>query len=236
LTEESKRFAAVVGSPGARDVSVAPYQEEPRDVPIRFVIEATREATRSGLIPMVIAASVEGRATAKAAYDRLLGSAAQLYTRNVEHYRLLQERTVSITTPDGRLDESFAWAKVGMDKGMATNPLLGTGLLAGFRTSGESERPGYAWFFGRDALWTALALDACGDFPAARTALAFLKRYQRADGKIPHEVSQSASLVPWFTDYPYPWNSADATPLYVIAHADHWRTTGDRAFLKESWE
>jgi glycogen debranching enzyme len=236
LTEESKRFAAVVGSPGARDVSVAPYQEEPRDVPIRFVIEATREATRSGLIPIVMAASVEGRASAKAIYDRLLGSAAQLYARNVKHYRLLQERTVSIATPDARLDESFAWAKVGMDKGMTTNPLLGTGLVAGFRTSGDSERPGYAWFFGRDALWTALALDACGDFPAARTALTFLRTYQRADGKIPHEVSQSASLVPWFTDYPYPWNSADATPLYVIAHADHWRTTGDRGFLKESWE
>jgi hypothetical protein len=25
-----------------------------------------------------------------------------------------------------------------------------------------------------------------------------------------------------------PWASADATPLYVIAHADYWRATGDR--------
>src|SRR5439155_1434052 len=85
-------------------------------------------------------------------------------------------------------------------------------LLAGFRTSGESERPGFAWLFGRDALWTALALDAEGDVAATRTALDFLKKYQRADGKIPHEISQSAAFIPWFTDYPYPWNSADATP------------------------
>jgi glycogen debranching enzyme len=236
LTEESKRFVAVVGSPRARDVSVMPYQEEPRDVPTRFVIEAPGEATSSGLIPIVMAASVEGRAVATTTYDRLLGSVAELYGRNVEHYRTLQDQTVSIATPDARLDESFAWAKVGLDKGMATNPLLGTGLVAGYRTSGDSERPGYAWFFGRDALWTALALDACGDFAATRTALAFLKKYQRLDGKIPHEVSQSASLVPWFTDYPYPWNSADATPLYVVAHADYWRATGDRDFLKASWE
>ena len=70
----------------------------------------------------------------------------------------------------------FAWAKVGMDKGMATNPLLGTGLLAGFRTSGESERPGFAWMFGRDALWTALAITSYGDFAATRTALDFLRQ------------------------------------------------------------
>ena len=59
---------------------------------------------------------------------------------------------------------------------------------------------------------------------------------QRADGKVPHEISQSAPWLQWFTDYPYPWNSADASPLFVIAHADHWRATGDRAFLDESFE
>jgi glycogen debranching enzyme len=134
------------------------------------------------------------------------------------------------------VDTAFAWAKVGIDKGIAQNPLLGAGILAGFRTSGESERPGFAWMFGRDALWTALALTSAGDFEATRTALDFLRRYQRADGKIPHEISQSASLVRWWEDYEYPWASADATPLYVIAHGDHWAATGDRAFLDASWE
>ena len=121
---------------------------------------------------------------------------------------------------------------MGIDKGLATNPLLGTGLVAGFRTSGESERPGFAWFFGRDALWTTLATNADGDFATTRTALEFLRRYQRQDGKIPHEISQSASLVPWFDQYPYAWASADATPLYVIAHAEYFRATGDRDFLE----
>ena len=37
FTEESKRYAAVIGSPDAGDLSVMPYQEEPRDVPVRFV-------------------------------------------------------------------------------------------------------------------------------------------------------------------------------------------------------
>ncbi|HWT02806.1 MAG TPA: GH116 family glycosyl hydrolase [Pyrinomonadaceae bacterium] len=236
ITEESRRFAGVVGSPAGRDVSQMPYQEEPRDVPSRFLIEVSPEQLKTGFIPIVIAGSVEGREKAKAAYDRLLGSAQALYESNVAYYERLERETTGIRTPDERLDKAFSWAKVGVDKGIATNPLLGTGLLAGFRTSGESERPGFAWFFGRDSMWTALALNSYGDFDSARTALEFLKKFQRADGKIPHEISQSASLIPWFTDYEFPWASADATPLYVITHADYWRTTGDMEFLKANWD
>jgi glycogen debranching enzyme len=236
ITEESRRFVGVVGSPAGRDVSLMPYQEEPRDVPSRFYIETSPEDLKTSFIPIIIAGSVEGREKAKAAYDRLLGSTQSLYESNVAYYERLERETTSIWTPDERLNTAFSWAKVGVDKGIATNPFLGTGLLAGFRTSGESERPGFAWFFGRDAMWTALALDSDGDFRSTRTALEFLKKFQRADGKIPHEISQSASLIPWFTDYEFPWASADATPLYVIAHADYWRTTGDTEFLRANWD
>ncbi len=236
LTEETHRFAGMIGSPAARDISVMPYQEEPRDVPAEFVIEASLETTKSQFIPIVIAGSVAGRDQAKASYDKLLNTAQSLYENNVAYYERLQKETVGINTPDERLNTAFAWAKVGVDKGIATNPFLGTGLVAGFRTSGESERPGFAWFFGRDALWTSLAITSYGDFAATRMALDFLKKFQRADGKIPHEISQSASLLPWFTDYPYPWASADATPLYVIAHADYWRASGDLDFIKANWD
>jgi hypothetical protein len=235
ITEESKRFAGVIGSPGARDLSVMPYQEEPRDVPARFEVDVRPEAARTHFVPIVIAGSLEGRDKAKETYDRLLRSARELYEANVAYYRSLEERTLQVDTPDDRLDRALRWAKVGVDKGLATNPLLGTGLVAGFRTSGESERPGFAWMFGRDALWTSLGIHSYGDFPAARTALEFLRKLQRDDGKVPHEISQSATLLPWFRDYEFPWASADATPLYVILQADHWRFTGDREFLRESW-
>jgi glycogen debranching enzyme len=236
LTEESKRFVGMIGSPAGRDVSVMPYQEEPRDVPTRFLIETSPEELKTSYIPIIIAGSVEGREKAKATYDHLLSSVQSLYENNVAYYEHLQNETTSIKTPDERFNTAFSWAKVGVDKGIATNPFLGTGLLAGFRTSGESERPGFAWYFGRDAMWTTLAINSYGDFRSVRTALEFLKKFQRADGKIPHEISQSASLIPWFTDYEFPWASADATPLYVIAHADYWRTTGDTAFLKANWD
>src|SRR5215211_5188676 len=236
ITEESKRFVGVIGSPAARDVSVMPYQEEPRDVPVQFSVEASAEALKTHFIPIVITGGVEGKDKTKATYQRLLASIPALYEKNVAYYQRLQNETTSVNTPDERLNKAFQWAKVGTDKGVATNPYLGTGLIAGFRTSGDSERPGFAWFFGRDAMWTALATTSYGDLATTRAALEFLKKFQRADGKIPHEISQSASLIPWFTDYPYPWASADATPLYVIVHADYWRAGGDAEFLRANWD
>jgi glycogen debranching enzyme len=236
ITEETHRFVGVVGSPLSRDISVMPFQEEPRDVPIQFVMDVPLDAMKSHFIPIVIAGATEGREKAKETYDRLLANAEQLYEKNVAHYERLQNETVKVETPDERLNTAFKWAKVGIDKGVATNPMLGTGLVAGFRTSGESERPGFAWFFGRDALWTSFALNSTGDFATTRMALEFLKKFQRTDGRVPHEISQSAALIPWFTDYPYAWASADATPLYVIAQADYWRASGDTEFLKASWE
>lgn len=236
LTEESRRFAGVIGSPSGQDVSLMPYQEEPRDVPIRFVIEATPKQAADSYIPIVIAGSAQGADHATATWRRVLGSIRGLHDQTVAHYRALAARTTTIDTPMDQVDAAFAWAKVGIDKGLVTNPLLGTGLVAGFRTSGESERPGFAWFFGRDALWTVLASTSIGDFDTVRTALSFLQKFQRDDGKIPHEISQSASLIPWFTDYPYAWASADATPLYIIAHADYWRASGDLDFVKRNWE
>jgi glycogen debranching enzyme len=236
ITEETGRFVGVVGSPAARDVSVMPYQEEPRDVPAEFTVSVPPDELKTGFVPVVIAGSVKGRADAQAAYRRILGSARALYEKNVEHYRRLLEETTQVITPDARVNEALQWAKVGIDKGVVENPQLGTGLVAGFRTAGESERPGFAWFFGRDSMWTALAVDSYGDFETVRAALSFLKKFQRADGKIPHEISQSAALIPWFTDYPYPWASADATPLYVIAYADYLRATGDLKFIRDNWD
>jgi glycogen debranching enzyme len=235
LSEESGRFAGRILVTGGVDRSVMPYQEEPRDVPLEFSIGVTPDRARQGFIPIVITGAIDGRAAARTASDRIAADIPALYKKTVEHYRTLLDTAAVTDTPDSRMNRAFEWAVIGMDKGFATNPALGTGLVAGFRTSGNSERPGFAWFFGRDALWTSLALTASGRSAAAKTALEFLAKFQREDGKIPHEISQSATLVPWFTDFPYAWASADATPLYVIAHADVWRAGGDRAFLERYW-
>ena len=88
--------------------------------------------------------------------------------------------------------------------------------------------------------WSGCALDfvrpECeGDFETARTALDFLSRFQRDDGKIPHEIAQTATLVDWFKKYPYGFASADATPLYIIAFNDYVVHSGDAAFAIKEW-
>ncbi len=96
-------------------------------------------------------------------------------------------------------------------------------------------RPGFAWFFGRDTFWTSFALTASGDLATARAGIDFIAKFQRDDGKIPHEISQSASLVPWFQNFPYGYASADATPLYVIAVRNFVQASGDIAFARAHW-
>ena len=146
------------------------------------------------------------------------------------------DRTVSISVPDKQIQSAYDWARISLRKTLADNPLLGKGLMAGIGGSKGAYRPGYGWFFGRDSFWCSLALTAEGDYETARAAIAFISHFQRADGKIPHEISQSASLTQWFDKYPWAYSSADGTPLFVIALEDYVSGSGDDAFLGEQWE
>lgn len=184
---------------------------------------------------IVLAASVQGRAEAEAAYQHLTEQYPQLLRQSADYYRDYLSKTVSVELPDEELQRAYDWSRVSMIQGLVTNPYLGTGLVAGYRTSGESQRPGFAWFFGRDSMWTSLALDASGDFATTRKALEFIGKYQREDGKIPHEIAQGANFVNWFKDYPYAYASADATPLYIITMNDYVIESGDTAFAQVKW-
>jgi hypothetical protein len=42
--------------------------------------------------------------------------------------------------------------------------------------------------------------------------------------------------VNWFTDFPYPYASVDATPLYIIAANDYVTQSGDAAFARDKWD
>jgi len=90
-----------------------------------------------------------------------------------------------------------------MLQGMVNNPFLGTGLVAGYRNLGRESAPRVRLgFFGRDSLWTSLALNAAGDFATTRAALQFISEFQREDGKMPHEIAtgrQLRSLVQGFS-------------------------------------
>jgi glycogen debranching enzyme len=112
----------------------------------------------------------------------------------------------------------------------ALAPAEETALVAGYYASGDSARPGFGWFFGRDALYTLYAVNGYGDFALSKAELEFLIHRQRADGKIMHEYSQTAARIDWQA-FPYMYAAADATPLFLLAVNDYLRASGDLAFL-----
>jgi glycogen debranching enzyme len=232
--EEQKKFSAFVGSPAAADVRLEYQTNYSASEDSSFHLGITSQGRDAKQI--VITASLNGRDEAENTYKRVASNYSALLKSAEDYYTTYLSHTVSLELPDWQLQEAYDWARISVVQGLVNNPLLGTGLIAGYRTSGQSQRPGFAWFFGRDSMWTALALDAEGDFATARTALEFISKYQRADGKIPHEISQGAGFVDWFKDYPYPYASVDATPLYIVAMEDYLTSSGDVSFVRQKWE
>jgi len=232
--EETRKFVAFVGSPTGGDSHLA-YQTN--------YSASDENSFRLGVTPkgketkaLVIAASTAGMEEASKTYHRLQASYSDEIRKSADYYRDYLAKTISLELQDAALQQAYDWARISTIQGLVTNPYLGTGLVAGYRTSGTSQRPGFAWYFGRDSFWSSFALNAEGDYTTARTAIGFICKYQRQDGKVPHEISQSAGLVPWFKDYPYPYVSADATPLLIIAMNDYAVQSGDLAFAREKWD
>jgi glycogen debranching enzyme len=232
--DEGGKFDALVGSPsavkGAEEFSTNYFSSRQDSI----LLGETRKGSETKLV--VIAAAFEGRASSTNVYDHLAKDYSELLQSSAKYYRDYLDHTVSLKLPDAQLEKAYDWARVSMLQGVVQNPFLGEGLIAGYDTSGDDERPGFAWFFGRDAEWTSLAFDAEGDFSTARSALDFLSKYQRADGKVPHEISQSASFVDWFKNMPYAFSSADATPLFIITVNDYVTRSGDIEFARQKWD
>jgi glycogen debranching enzyme len=171
-----------------------------------------------------------------AVYSRLLEKADGYYEQRVEHARKIREGLASVHTPDEELDLALEWAKVNMDEALACNPDLGCGLVAGYGPSGRGRRPGFGWFFGGDASINILGILPYGGFELARAGLEFQARNRRdGDGKMPHEITQSASRTreDWYRDFPYAYYHADTTPYWIVALWQYWLQTGDTDFVRE---
>src|SRR5262245_12586161 len=231
--EDRQKFAALAGSPTGADPQLE-YETN--------YSGTHRSSMRLGPTPkgrdtklIVIAGSINGRAEAEAAYKRLTTNYQVLLRESAQFYRDYLARTVRVEVPDQDLQRAYDWSRVSLMQGLVSNPTMGDGLIAGYRSSGESYRPGFAWFFGRDSLWCDLALDSEGDFATSKTALEFIAKFQRDDGKIPHEIAQGASFVDWCGAYPYAYASADATPLYIIGVDDYVTQSGDIEFASTNW-
>lgn len=207
------------------------------DVPNQFKIEIRNPKDVAGkFIPIFLAGGKGSRDTVKAVYLNLMKNPEEHYRRTVEHYRSLRAGTLQIETPDRSINLALEWAKIAYDNLMVRNPDLGYGMVAGLGASGTGGRPGFGWFFGGDTYINSFSLNSYGAFETVRDALAFTRKFQRDDGKMPHEVSQGAGYINWFKDYPYAYIHGDTSPFYICAMYDYYRMSGDLQFIRDSWQ
>ncbi|HEV2215100.1 MAG TPA: glycogen debranching protein, partial [Terracidiphilus sp.] len=227
-------FAAAVTMPGAAPGILAPYQERPHFYPAQFKIHIDPARDRGRLFPLLMAYGTTPVAASAHALGTTLASLnAQipaLYKADNDYWQNFLAHATSISTPNKDLDEAFTWAEISIEQLKAISQSGQTALVAGYYESGDSARPGFGWFFGRDALYTLYAVNGFGDFQLSRDELEFLIRRQRADGKIMHEYSQTAAALNW-QQFPYEYAAADSTPLFLLATLDYVRASGDTAFL-----
>jgi hypothetical protein len=228
-------LAGAVTIPGARPGVIAPYQERPQTYPAELKLHIDPVRDHGRLFPLLMAVATTPAAATKAVLGTTLaqlnGSITGAYKAHAERYIRLIASSTSIATPDKALNEAFQWAVVSIEQLRAkAQPSGETALVAGYYASGDSARPGFGWFFGRDALYTLCAVNGYGDFALSKAELEFLINRQRADGKIMHEYSQTAAAIDWQA-FPYMYAAADSTPLFLMAVADYVRSSGDVAFL-----
>jgi len=170
--EDRQKFAALAGSPTASNPRLeyeTNYSGTPRS---SMRLGVTSKGRDTKLI--VVTGSVNGRAEAETSYKQLVSNYQQLLTESAAFYQHYLANTVSVELPDADLQRAYDWSRVSLIQGLVSNPTMGDGLIAGYRASGESYRPGFAWFFGRDSLWCGLALNSEGDFATTKAALEFI--------------------------------------------------------------
>jgi len=238
LHTDSDDLAGAIGMPGTQPGILAPYQERPKFWPLQMILHFDPKRDRDTYFPLLMAVGNNAETAKSSALAeqlaRLNQQTAQLYAQTADYYAHFFNNRLVADTPDKRFDEALRWAEISIDQ-LRVRHGDEVGLVAGFYSSGDSNRPGFGWFFGRDTLYTLFAVDSYGDFKLTREALEFLIKRQRADGKIMHEYSQTAEMVDW-QKLPYEYAAADATPLFLMTMQDYVNASGDTEFLRQHWD
>jgi len=232
LHTDNPELSAAVAMPRTQPGVLAPYQERPKTWPVELRLAFDPAADSGSFFPLLIT-MLTPNAKPGAALAALNERVSRMWQETSDYYAHFFDARLTAETPDAKFDAALRWAELAIDQGKVRFHDE-TGLIAGYYESGDSARPGFAWFFGRDSLWTSYAVNGYGDFDLTKRILEFLIHRQRADRKIMHEFSQTADLVNW-QGTPYFYAAADATPLFVMAIEDYVNASGDLAFLQANW-
>jgi hypothetical protein len=229
-------MAGAIAMPHTRSGILAPYQEKPQVHPVELKLHYDPKIDGAKYFPLLMAVGTTKETATTAALETKLAKIQSLlpkiYGEHADRYAALLDESTAIETPDHSFNDDFRWAEISIEQLKArAQPKGEMGLVAGYYSSGDSARPGFGWFFGRDTLYTLYAINGYGDFKLSREALEFLIARERDDGKVMHEYSQTAAFTDWKAQ-PYMYAAADATPLFLTATWDYVRASGDVEFLK----
>lgn len=236
LHTDFPNMAGAVAMPGTQPGIMAPYQEKPHVYPLQLKLHYDPKRDKDRYFPLLMAegTTVE-TATNHALQEKtstLDAGLRQTYESHEARYSRMLSRLTWISTPDKEFDDDFRWAEISIEQ-LKAQTGEETGLVAGYYSSGDSARPGFGWYFGRDTLYTLYAVNGFGDFALSREALEFLIKRQRDDGKMMHEYTQTSANVDW-RSLPYMYAAADATPLFLTQMLDYVQASGDVDFLRRN--
>ncbi|MFX0061479.1 MAG: amylo-alpha-1,6-glucosidase [Candidatus Hermodarchaeota archaeon] len=231
ISESLKKYNFFVGTPVATNHSFPPAHS-PSDTGNSIEIELPKGKSK---IPLVIIGGKIERDDLETKFQETFNSLIKIDDENSKTWLEIMNSFPIIETPNFQVNQALIYAFLALENAFIENPDLGLGMVAGHGLSYKSTRPGFAWYFGGDCFFNVLALNSIGRHLRSKQALIFFKKYQRADGKIAHEISQSAGMIPWFDKYPYPFYHADTTPMYLLAIWDYFLSFGDKTFLKKIW-
>lgn len=166
-------------------------------------------------------------------YANVMKKPLDVFHSSALYYEDYLDKNLTVVTPDNTFNEGLKWAILSSSQFIVNTPEIGTSLMAGYSSSRKgwggaqkvSGRPGYAWYFGRDAVWAALAFNGLGDFKTVKQVLETLIHFQQVDGKIYHELTSSGSVH---------FDASDATPLFVNLMASYLKNSGDIQFVKDN--
>lgn len=244
IANESKTITSIVGLSGsvhghaAGKFSGFKFDEEslqgiPSDYPeVQFGFHVAVRG-KNEAVSLVFAGSESSQEALKT-FRRLASDPHDVVSSQAKYIRDLFRRSTIIESPSPTFNDGYRWALAATERFFVETPSLGSSLMAGFGTTERgwdggqkvSGRPGYAWYFGRDACWTAFAMLLYGAHEPVREVLQFLGNHQDLNGKILHELTTSGHVH---------YDAADSTPLYIMLMGRYLRTTGDAAFVRSQF-
>lgn len=228
IHDERKLFTAILGVNNAID-----------DYEIKIVDDYTKcgniffELNNNSNFDVVISASNETANKTIQYYLSAFQNPFKIYSESKKHFDYQLKNYLTLKTPNQDFNEGYNWALIGTKKFIVNTPTIGKSLVAGYSTTAKgwngghkiNGRPGYAWYFGRDGVWSGFALLDIGDYKSVKSILEMFNKYQDLNGKIFHELTTSGAVH---------YDASDSTPLYLILCGRYLKESGDVNFIKQN--